>query len=130
MKTKIQTVVSAAQPPVTLNGTPGRRSATRFAAGAMAIAESMRYGFKESGVARTVNSALKMNQVAGFDCQSCAWPNPDDHRSVAEFCENGFKAAAYEADTKWLTRGRNFSKNIRSPNSARNRTTGWGNKGG
>jgi anaerobic selenocysteine-containing dehydrogenase len=47
---------------------------------------------------------FKMNQKGGFDCSSCAWPDPDDDRSpVAEYCENGAKALAEEATTKKLT---------------------------
>src|SRR6185312_2344114 len=34
---------------------------------------------------------------------SCAWPDPDAHRSAAEFCENGAKAIAWEADSRRLT---------------------------
>src|SRR6185312_6702216 len=34
---------------------------------------------------------------------SCAWPDPDAHRSAAEFCENGAKAVAWEADSRRLT---------------------------
>jgi hypothetical protein len=30
----------------------------------------------------------------GFDCPSCAWPDPDGDRKFAEFCENGAKAVA------------------------------------
>ena len=42
-----------------------------------------------------------MNHVDGFDCPSCAWGDPDpDHRKVAEFCENGVKAVAWEATRK------------------------------
>jgi molybdopterin-dependent oxidoreductase alpha subunit len=45
-----------------------------------------------------------MNQKHGFDCSSCAWPDPDDDRSpIAEYCENGAKALAEEATTKKLT---------------------------
>ena len=41
---------------------------------------------------------LKLNQVDGFDCPGCAWPDPDpSHRHTAEFCENGAKAVAEEA---------------------------------
>ena len=43
---------------------------------------------------------LKLNQKDGFDCSSCAWPDPDGHRSIAEFCENGAKATASDADTR------------------------------
>ena len=38
----------------------------------------------------------KLNQKNGFDCPSCAWPDPDGHRSQFEFCENGAKAMASE----------------------------------
>ena len=37
-----------------------------------------------------------MNQKDGFDCMSCAWPDPD-HRKTFEFCENGAKAVTWEA---------------------------------
>ena len=51
------------------------------------------------GPARTAKTLLKLNQADGFDCMSCAWPDPDpDHRHTAEFCENGAKAVAEEAD--------------------------------
>ncbi|MBA2744334.1 MAG: FdhF/YdeP family oxidoreductase, partial [Chthoniobacterales bacterium] len=45
----------------------------------------------------------KVNQKDGFDCQSCAWPSPDHHRQVAEFCENGAKAIADEGTTRRVT---------------------------
>jgi len=64
----------------------------------------MEYGLRQSGLVKTVRTALTLNQVKGFDCQSCAWPNPDNERSVAEFCENGFKAVTYETGSKRLTR--------------------------
>jgi len=35
----------------------------------------------------------QLDQAAGFDCPGCAWPEAT-HRSGAEFCENGAKAAA------------------------------------
>jgi molybdopterin-dependent oxidoreductase alpha subunit len=38
-----------------------------------------------------------VNQLDGFDCQGCAWPDPDNDRHAAEFCENGAKAVADEA---------------------------------
>lgn len=47
--------------------------------------------------------ALKMNQKGGFDCPGCAWPDPDDDRSsLGEFCENGIKAIAEEAQNKTI----------------------------
>src|SRR6185436_1232258 len=46
---------------------------------------------------------LQLNQMGGFDCPGCAWPEPDNERSHAEFCENGAKHVAAEATTKKLT---------------------------
>ncbi len=93
---------TGAQPPVELKGTRQKlRSET--AAGFTALAKVASFGLKHTGVINSVKTALKLNQVNGFDCQSCAWPNPDEHRSVAEFCENGFKAVTYEATKKKIT---------------------------
>ncbi len=72
-----------------------QRKACKVAAGIKAIEKVTEYGIRQSGVVKTLRNSLKINQVKGFDCQSCAWPNPDDRRSVAEYCENGFKAASY-----------------------------------
>ncbi|HET7522582.1 MAG TPA: FdhF/YdeP family oxidoreductase, partial [Acidimicrobiales bacterium] len=47
-------------------------------------------------IRRTLKSLGNLNQVDGFDCPSCAWPDPED-RSFAEFCENGARAVAWEA---------------------------------
>src|SRR3954470_660306 len=74
------------------------------AAGFKALAEVAEYGIRESGIKNTLRTAHKLNQTDGFDCQSCAWPNPDGERSFAEFCENGFKAVTYEATNKRLSR--------------------------
>jgi molybdopterin-dependent oxidoreductase alpha subunit len=52
------------------------------------------------GVVRGMKMLLQVNQTEGFDCPGCAWPDPDDHRSVVEFCENGAKAISEEATTK------------------------------
>ncbi len=55
---------------------------------------------------RGVKALLAVNQVDGFDCQSCAWPSPDTERHMFEFCENGAKAVADEATPKKI--GREF----------------------
>ena len=48
------------------------------------------------GLVRTAKLLTSINQKDGFDCMSCAWPDPD-HRKIAEFCENGAKAVTWEA---------------------------------
>jgi molybdopterin-dependent oxidoreductase alpha subunit len=72
----------------------------KIAAGVQAVIKSMEFNWGEAGLTRGTHGLLKMNQKDGFDCSSCAWPDPDDHRSVAEFCENGAKATASDADDK------------------------------
>ncbi|WP_404350854.1 FdhF/YdeP family oxidoreductase [Phycicoccus jejuensis] len=70
----------------------------RAAAGLEAVAVSMNRGIGQMGPVRTLNTLRRLNQADGFDCMGCAWPDPDpEHRSFAEFCENGAKAVAEEA---------------------------------
>ncbi len=71
------------------------------AAGLPAVAKSLGMAVTQMGVGRTARNLLRLNQVEGFDCMSCAWPDPDPkHRHTAEFCENGAKAVAWEGDTR------------------------------
>ena len=72
------------------------RAPKHAAAGLPAIAETVRVSLGEMGARRTWSLLREVNQKDGFDCQSCAWPSPDDHRHLAEFCENGAKAIASE----------------------------------
>ncbi|MCF3110651.1 FdhF/YdeP family oxidoreductase [Niabella sp. CC-SYL272] len=75
-----------------------------WAAGIPAVMAAMKDLIEEKTFFRGNVALLKMNQFKGFDCPSCAWPDPDDERSpVAEYCENGAKALAEEATTKRLT---------------------------
>ena len=73
------------------------------AAGLPAIWQTLKHGFSEMGVTRTMQTLLTVNQKGGFDCQSCAWADPDGERHLAEFCENGAKAIAAEATLKKVT---------------------------
>ncbi len=67
-------------------------------AGLTAVAITVKRGIQAMGLARATRTLRKLNQVDGFDCQGCAWPDPDpSHRHKAEFCENGAKAVAEEA---------------------------------
>ncbi|MBV8390435.1 MAG: FdhF/YdeP family oxidoreductase [Mucilaginibacter sp.] len=76
-----------------------------WAAGMPAVYEAFKDLVQETGLLRGMGASLKMNQKGGFDCSSCAWPDPDDDRSpIAEYCENGAKALAEEATTKKLTK--------------------------
>ncbi|MAU26856.1 MAG: hypothetical protein CMH48_02085 [Muricauda sp.] len=79
------------------------------AAGLMGIKAAMDHAFKEMGVIRSFRALSKMNQKEGFDCPSCAWPDPEKPSKIGEFCENGAKALADEATTKHI--GADFFRN-------------------
>jgi molybdopterin-dependent oxidoreductase alpha subunit len=74
------------QPKATTAGIPG-------------VAHSLEYAFEEMGIVRSVQVLRRLNQTFGFDCPSCAWPDPEE-RKKAEFCENGAKAVSWEATRK------------------------------
>src|ERR1051326_5173337 len=73
------------------------------AAGLPAVAATRRHVWGEMGFVRGLRALLAMNQKGGFDCMSCAWPDPDGPRHAAEFCENGAKALTFEGDTDRIT---------------------------
>jgi len=49
------------------------------------------------GLVRGARTLLQVNQLGGFDCPGCAWPEPERERNTFEFCENGVKHVADEA---------------------------------
>ncbi|HEV2927253.1 MAG TPA: molybdopterin-dependent oxidoreductase, partial [Propionibacteriaceae bacterium] len=72
--------------------------AKEAAAGVTAVAVALKRSVERMGPTRSARTLLKLNQADGFDCMSCAWPDPEvGHRHTAEFCENGAKAVAEEA---------------------------------
>jgi molybdopterin-dependent oxidoreductase alpha subunit len=74
------------------------RAQDDHAAGVQAVAISMKRSLTEMGPRRTATTLRRLNQAEGFDCPSCAWPDPEvGHRHAAEFCENGAKAVSEEA---------------------------------
>ncbi|HEY1536967.1 MAG TPA: molybdopterin-dependent oxidoreductase, partial [Polyangiaceae bacterium] len=75
----------------------------KSAAGLYSIYETVKRGMSEMGASRSFRTLLKVNQKEGFDCPSCAWPDPDGARKTAEFCENGAKAVASEATLARIT---------------------------
>lgn len=68
----------------------------KSAAGIPAILSTAKYGLGNMGLISSIKKLTKVNDFDGFDCPGCAWPDPDNHRSFAEFCENGAKAVADE----------------------------------
>jgi molybdopterin-dependent oxidoreductase alpha subunit len=76
----------------------------RAAGGLTALWATLRHLRRDSGIARGGKALLAMNQVGGFDCPGCAWPEPKaGERARFEFCENGAKAFAEEATTARAT---------------------------
>ena len=76
---------------------PNLSNPKNSAAGIPAVISTMKYGIKNMGVIDSISKLSKVNDFHGFDCPGCAWPDPDSHRSFAEFCENGAKAVSDEA---------------------------------
>ncbi|HLW35651.1 MAG TPA: molybdopterin-dependent oxidoreductase, partial [Chthoniobacterales bacterium] len=81
---------------------PELRAPDRVAAGMHALVESLKFTGRETGFVRGISDWLKINKKDGFDCQSCAWPSPDEDRHLFEFCENGVKALTSEATKKQI----------------------------
>jgi molybdopterin-dependent oxidoreductase alpha subunit len=76
------------------------------AAGAKAVGVSMAHALRELGLAAGVRMLAKLNQADGFDCQSCAWPDPPaaERAFMSEFCENGVKVTAGENTRRVIPR--------------------------
>ena len=79
------------------NEAPDLNPPKNSAAGIPAVISTMKYGIRNMGVINSITKLSKVNDFHGFDCPGCAWPDPDSHRSFAEFCENGAKAVSDEA---------------------------------
>ena len=95
-------VVVRADAPTTTpveTGEPVVESPATSAGGLPAVISSTRYLLRESGLRRGLRVLSAVNQQHGFDCPSCAWPDPKKP-STAEFCENGARAVADEATTR------------------------------
>jgi molybdopterin-dependent oxidoreductase alpha subunit len=73
----------------------------KYAAGLPAVIESVKFAYKNMGVVKGVRLLKQLNQVDGFDCPGCAWPDPAaGERTHNEYCENGAKAASEENTRK------------------------------
>jgi molybdopterin-dependent oxidoreductase alpha subunit len=79
---------------------PKRSAPKSVAAGIPAVISTAKHGIRNMGVISSIFKLGKLNKFDGFDCPGCAWPDPDGHRTFAEFCENGAKAVSDEATRK------------------------------
>ena len=91
-----------AQPPETLTGLRVG-DAKKAAGGTPAVVSTFKHVFSQAGIVKGSRLLARLNQKKGFDCPSCAWPDPDEDRSMVEFCENGAKAIASEGTRKRIT---------------------------
>jgi molybdopterin-dependent oxidoreductase alpha subunit len=91
-----------AQPPIETKGIAVNKP-SKVAGGAISVKKALQFAFGEAGVVRGISALHRLNQYDGFDCPGCAWPDPDDHRTHNEYCENGAKAIAEEATSKRIT---------------------------
>ncbi|MCP9757541.1 hypothetical protein EGI26_20460 [Lacihabitans sp. CCS-44] len=96
--------MTSAQPPKDFTGIKQEPNTPQTAVGWPGIIASVKHVFGAMPFGRGVKTLLSLNQKGGIDCPSCAWPDPDHHRSsIGEFCENGAKAIADEATTRKAT---------------------------
>ena len=71
-----------------------------WAAGIPAVLSAYKNVTSKAGPIQGSRLLFDLNQIEGFDCPGCAWPDPLEKRATFEFCENGAKAVADEATTK------------------------------
>jgi molybdopterin-dependent oxidoreductase alpha subunit len=80
------------------------------AVGMQSIVSGSKHVWQNMRLADGIKILSKLNQKNGIDCPSCAWGDPDGHRSsMAEYCENGIKAIADEA-TRFVADDSVFTK--------------------
>jgi molybdopterin-dependent oxidoreductase alpha subunit len=75
----------------------------QWAAGVPAVMSAYKNVSAKVGHMKGTQLLTQLNQIEGFDCPGCAWPDPLLTRSTFEFCENGAKAVADEATLKRAT---------------------------
>jgi molybdopterin-dependent oxidoreductase alpha subunit len=91
-----------AQPPIETDGIV-ISNPPQMAAGLKSVLKAVEVTLREPGLVRGIAALARLNQFDGVDCPGCAWPDPDQQRSLNEYCENGAKAIAEEATTKRVT---------------------------
>lgn len=79
-------------------------SPASYSAGVAGIRAALQHSLREMGFSRSFRSLKSVNQIGGFDCPGCAWPDPDSRSKLGEFCENGAKAVGEEATNKKVDR--------------------------
>lgn len=75
----------------------------KAAGGLAALLSSTKHLIRQGAPLRGSKVLSELNQPDGFDCPGCAWPEPAEGASRAEFCENGVKAVAAESTSRRAT---------------------------
>ena len=88
-----------AQPPEKLTGLKKQKPATT-AVGLKSVFTALKHVNREMDWDTGFKALNKMNQIGGFDCPGCAWPDPKERSALGEYCENGVKAISEEATNK------------------------------
>jgi len=72
---------------------PQVRPPKKTTVGLLGIAHSVQFALEEMGPKRSLQTLLRMNHVNGFDCPSCAWPDPDPkHRKMPDIFSDALGA--------------------------------------
>ena len=122
------TGTQAAGPPTTTS--PGSRSTTprSAAAGATAVAVSMKRSLERMGPKRTAQTLLKLNQADGFDCMTLrlARPRPEEpaHRRVLRERRQGRRRGGHQGPGH----PRVLRRALASPSSTPTASCGWASR--
>src|SRR5258705_859009 len=81
---------------------PRRRARRPAAAGPAAVLATLEQ-VREIGLARGLQVLARVNQVEGFDCPGCAWPESLPRKRL-EVSENGSEAGPHAATAQRVTR--------------------------
>ena len=99
---ELQDNISGAQPPEHFTGISIVDPKTK-AAGIPSVTTALSHASKYMAARDAIKVMFRLNQKGGIDCPGCAWPDPEDERSkLGEYCENGIKAIAEEAQKKTI----------------------------
>ncbi len=72
----------------------------KVSVGPTSVANASRMALRAMPAWKAFKILKDLNQKKGVDCPGCAWPDPDKRSKLGEFCENGVKAIAEEAQSR------------------------------
>ena len=57
----------------------------KIAGGISAVLSAIKHSIREMGIVRSIKTLSRLNQHEGYDCPSCACPDPDE-RAHCDLC--------------------------------------------